>query len=126
MLTCELLPKTVLAPNVYNIPYVLGDKKSAPAYTISGRNKQTADERVKNPGPGTYNYVDPENYKQHSPAYTISGRTNIPSDITKIPGPGVYSPEKVKRRKLFALRFQTYKNGLLPNESNLLNNLENL
>lgn len=80
---------------MYNIPTALGDKKSAPAYTISGRNKEPQDERVKNPGPGTYNNVDPENYKQHSPSYTIGGRTTVPSDATKIPGPGVYSPEKV-------------------------------
>jgi len=72
---------------------VVGER-GAPAYTISGRNKEPLDERVKNPGPGQYNNVDPENYKQHSPAYTISGRTNIPKD-DHIPGPGVYSPEKV-------------------------------
>lgn len=73
----------------------MGDKRSAPAYTISGRNKEPLDERVKNPGPGQYNGVDPESYKaRHSPAYTISGRTNIPTDDTT-PGPGVYSPEKV-------------------------------
>lgn len=69
-------------------------ERGSPAYTISGRNKEPLDERVKNPGPGQYNNVDPENYKQHSPAYTISGRTNIPKD-DHIPGPGVYSPEKV-------------------------------
>ncbi|CAH1127285.1 unnamed protein product [Ceutorhynchus assimilis] len=87
-------PLDTPAPNVYNIPSVVGDKKGAPAYTISGRNKEPLDERVKNPGPGQYNNVDPEHYKQHSPAYTMSGRTNVPKDET-IPGPGVYSPEKV-------------------------------
>lgn len=88
------------APNVYNIPSVLGapkegNKRAAPAYTISGRQKEPLDERVKNPGPGAYKNVDPENYKTHSPAYSISARYNLPSDSTKIPGPGVYSPEKV-------------------------------
>lgn len=85
-----------LAPNVYNIPHIVGDKKSSPSYTISGRNKDFIDERVKNPGPGQYNNVNPENYKQHSPAYTISGRYTLPTDTTQIPGPGVYCPEKVK------------------------------
>lgn len=63
---------------------------------MSGRSKEIIDERVKNPGPGTYNFVDPEAYKEHSPCYTISGRTQLPSDAMQIPGPGVYSPEKVK------------------------------
>lgn len=80
---------------MYNIPHLVGDKMSAPAYTISGRNKEIIDERVKNPGPGQYNYVNPESYKQHSPAYTISGRYQLPTDTTQIPGPGVYCPEKV-------------------------------
>uniref|UniRef100_V5G788 Outer dense fiber protein n=1 Tax=Anoplophora glabripennis TaxID=217634 RepID=V5G788_ANOGL len=86
-------PVDTPAPNVYTIPSAVGDK-STPAYTISGRTKEPIDERVKNPAPGQYNNVDPENYKTHSPAYTISGRTNLPRD-ENIPGPGVYSPEKV-------------------------------
>lgn len=55
------------------------------------------DERVKNPGPGSYNNVHPDVYnnKHHYPAYSISVRYNLPSDDTKKPGPGVYSPEKV-------------------------------
>lgn len=89
-----------LAPNVYNIPHLVGDRKSAPSYTISGRNKDVIDERVKNPGPGQYNYVNPESYKQHSPAYTIGGRFLLPSDTTQIPGPGVYRPEKVRQFKI--------------------------
>ncbi|XP_066245106.1 ciliary microtubule associated protein 1A-like isoform X3 [Euwallacea similis] len=86
-------PVDTPAPNVYHIRSVVGERGS-PAYTISGRNKELLDERIKNPGPGQYSNVDPEFYKTHSPAYTISGRTNIPKD-DKIPGPGVYSPEKV-------------------------------
>lgn len=91
-----------LAPNVYNIPSVLGatkegNKKAAPAFTISGRQKEPTDDRVRNPGPGTYNNINPDNYnnKHHSPSYTISTRYTLPSDDTMKPGPGVYSPEKV-------------------------------
>lgn len=91
----------ISAPNVYNIPSILGalkegSIKGAPSYTISGRHKEPIDERTKNPGPGAYTNVDPRNHKGHSPAYTISARYNIPGDSTKVPGPGVYSPEKVR------------------------------
>lgn len=99
-LKVELHFASFSAPNVYNIPSALGvikegSIKAAPCYTISGRHKELVDERVKNPGPGAYNNVDPVNYKPQSPAYTISSRYNLPSDSTKVPGPGVYSPEKV-------------------------------
>jgi hypothetical protein len=62
---------------------------------MSGRNKDFVDERVKNPGPGTYSNVNPTIIKEQSPAYTMRSRTNVPSDSSKIPGPGNYSPEKV-------------------------------
>lgn len=95
-----------IAPNVYNIPSAVGDK-TTPAYTISGRTKEPVDERVKNPAPGQYNNVDPENYKTHAPSYTISGRVNVPKD-DKIPGPGVYSPEKVCIKIIFHNIFKQY------------------
>lgn len=87
---------------MYNIPSVLGatkegNKKTAPSFTISGRQKEPMDERIKNPGPGTYNNINADNYnnKNHSPAYSISVRYTLPSDHSQKPGPGVYSPEKV-------------------------------
>ncbi|KAG5877895.1 hypothetical protein JTB14_009645 [Gonioctena quinquepunctata] len=85
-------PLNTPAPNVYNIPSGVGDK-SGPAYTITGRTSEPADDRVKNPAPGQYNLVNPESYKMHSPAYTIGGRMHVPKG-DNIPGPGVYSPEK--------------------------------
>lgn len=88
------------APNVYNIPTVLGatregNKKQAPAFTMSGRQKERHDDRVLTPGPGTYNDAKADNYKARSPSYSVSSRYQLPSDSTQKPGPGAYSPEKV-------------------------------
>ncbi|KAJ9585227.1 hypothetical protein L9F63_002990, partial [Diploptera punctata] len=89
------------APNVYNIPTVLGqtkegNKKQAPAFTISGRQKDQVDDRILTPGPGTYNDAKAENYKVKAPAYSISSRYQMPSDSTQKPGPGAHSPEKAR------------------------------
>ena len=72
-----------------------GNKKQAPAFTISGRQKDQIDDRILNPGPGTYNDARADNYKAKSPAYSISSRYQLPSDATQKPGPGAHSPEKV-------------------------------
>ena len=114
------------APNVYNVPPVLGNcpegtKKKAPAYSIAGRGKEFVDFRVTNPGPGKYDSGNLDSVKQKSPryvphfsfklyflhtkgltlfpsvfSYSLSVRTVMPSDDTKKPGPGNYSPEKVR------------------------------
>lgn len=89
-----------IAPNVYNIPSVLGatkegNKKTAPAYSISGRQKTFADERILVPGPGAYETIKPDAVRVKSPAYSISARFELPSDHSKIPGPGAHCPEKV-------------------------------
>ncbi|XP_063237800.1 ciliary microtubule associated protein 1A-like isoform X2 [Bacillus rossius redtenbacheri] len=94
-------PSTTPAPNVYNIPSVLGhskegNMKAAPAFTISGRQKEHPDDRVLTPGPGTYDNAKPENYKSRSPAYSISSRYQLPSDSTQKPGPGAHYPEKAR------------------------------
>ncbi|XP_046395446.1 outer dense fiber protein 3 isoform X2 [Ischnura elegans] len=94
-------PSDTPAPNVYNIPPAMGstkegNKKAAPSFTISGRQKEFTDDRVLTPGPGTYNNSSPDQYKaRRSPAYSISARYQLPSDHSQKPGPGVYSPEKV-------------------------------
>ncbi|KAK7864335.1 hypothetical protein R5R35_009178 [Gryllus longicercus] len=94
-------PSITPAPNVYNIPTVLGatkegNKKQAPAFTISGRQKEKMDDRINNPGPGSYNDAKADNYKIKSPAYSISSRYQMPQDPTPKPGPGAHSPEKVR------------------------------
>lgn len=83
-----------LAPNVYTIKSKLGDS-AAPAFTMTGRNKCAVDERVKNPGPGAYNNVNPTAIKSQSPSYTMGARHSITAECFKIPGPGNYRPEKV-------------------------------
>lgn len=91
----------ISAPNVYNVPSVLGsvkegNRRQAPSFTISGRTKEPVDERVLTPGPGAYNNASPDQYKtRRSPSYSISSRHVIPSDATQKPGPGAHSPEKV-------------------------------
>lgn len=85
---------------MYNIPSVLGatkegNKRAAPAFSISGRAKQHIDDRVLVPGPGTYNYSNPDSIKPKSPAYSVSSRYQMPGDTTAKPGPGAYSPENV-------------------------------
>lgn len=90
------------APNVYNIPTVMGAAKeghfkAAPSFSISGRTKEFPDGRLLNPGPGAYNDVSADSIKPKSPAYTVSARYNMPGDNSPRPGPGAYSPEKVSR-----------------------------
>lgn len=89
-----------LAPNVYNIPSVLGttkegNKKTAPAYSISGRQRVFTDDRILVPGPGSYEAIKADAVRAKSPAYSISARYQLPDDHSKIPGPGAHCPEKV-------------------------------
>lgn len=96
----DVRPDNVPAPNKYNIPGLLGtpvkesSKKQSPSFTISGKGKDPA--FAKTPGPGAYKTVDADMIKKKSPRYTLSQRYELPSDKTKVPGPGAFSPEKVK------------------------------
>ncbi|XP_043269482.1 sperm-tail PG-rich repeat-containing protein 2-like isoform X3 [Venturia canescens] len=88
------------APNVYTIPSVLcgtkeGNKKTAPAYSISGRQKVLTDDRTLVPGPGTYEAIRTDILRAKSASYSMSARFSLPNDHAKIPGPGAHCPEKV-------------------------------
>lgn len=88
------------APNVYKIPTILGSSKeggirSAPAFTITGRQKSKINPNVFIPGPGAYeSNVDP--LQKKSPVYSMSARYGIPTDNHSKPGPGAHYPEKVR------------------------------
>lgn len=51
------------------------------------------------PGPCNYRVVDTGVYKNRPPHYSIIARNMLPGDTTIIPGPGAYSPEKVRACK---------------------------
>ncbi|XP_076589744.1 ciliary microtubule associated protein 1B [Chaetodon auriga] len=88
-------------PATYTLPPVLGPKTvasaSAAAYSLCGRSKTGSfhEDLKKTPGPAAYKVVDPCIYKQNPPQYSMTGRNFTPSESTKKPGPGEYSPEKV-------------------------------
>ncbi|CAG0921053.1 unnamed protein product [Notodromas monacha] len=85
---------------VYDLPSLVGtksgvflsNKSNSPAYSLASRPKDPKPNPI--PGPGSYKIVETEAYKNKSPQYSLSSRTQMPKDKTKIPGPGVYSPEK--------------------------------
>lgn len=86
------------APNEYHIPNVLGSSKegpirSAPAYTITGRQKQTLPECIGFPGPGHYDAkIDP--LVRRAPMFSMATRFRRPTDEALKPGPAAHYPEK--------------------------------
>lgn len=48
------------------------------------------------PGPCNYRLVDPSVYKTRPPHYSMLARNMPPGDNSVKPGPGAYSPEKVR------------------------------
>ncbi|XP_058451056.1 outer dense fiber protein 3-like [Malaya genurostris] len=86
------------APNEYHIPDVLGSSKegpirSAPAYTITGRQKARLPQCITFPGPGHYDSkVDP--LVKKAPMFSMATRFRLPTDETMKPGPAAHHPEK--------------------------------
>ncbi|XP_052893816.1 outer dense fiber protein 3-like [Anopheles moucheti] len=91
--------RTLPAPNEYHIPNVLGSSKegpirSAPAYTITGRQKQTLPECIGFPGPGHYDAkIDP--LVRRAPMFSMATRFRRPTDEALKPGPAAHYPEKI-------------------------------
>lgn len=68
--------------------------RSAPAYTLVGRQKTTQPPSVKFPGPGTYE--SPYEIVLHkSPHFSMGQRVNSKQPKYVGPGPDKYFPEKV-------------------------------
>ncbi|XP_055589425.1 outer dense fiber protein 3-like [Uranotaenia lowii] len=85
-------------PNEYHIPEVLGSSKegqirSAPAYTITGRQKPRLPECITFPGPGHYDAkIDP--LVKKAPMFSMATRFKVPTDEAMKPGPAAHHPEK--------------------------------
>ena len=85
-----------------------GNKKTAPAYSMSGRQKVFTDDRVLVPGPGAYEAIKTDIVRVKSAAYSMSARYSTPNDHAKIPGPGAHCPEKVSIHQFLCLRDMWY------------------
>lgn len=89
----------ITAPNIYKMPNVLGISKdgsvrSAPSYTMAGRQKPTPLPHLQMPGPGYYD-AEYTIIKRKPPMYSMGGKYKTPSDNNMKPGPGAHCPEKV-------------------------------
>lgn len=70
-----------------------GKIRSAPAYTIVGRNKPAVSKTIGFPGPGSYNGKF-ELLLKKPPHYSMGERVQN-RDKHPGPGPGAHNPEKV-------------------------------
>ena len=68
--------------------------KDTPSYSLGSRPKDA--KIYVTPAPGAYESCDTNQYKGKSPAFSLSTRYVIPSDVAMKPGPGAYTPEKVR------------------------------
>lgn len=89
----------LLAPNIYKIPSVLGSSregpiKSAPAFSMTSRQKQKLPMCAQFPGPGTYE-SNFEPLVRKSPTYSMATRFKIPTDENQKPGPAQHHHERV-------------------------------
>jgi hypothetical protein len=90
----------IAAPNTYKIPSVLGSSnegiiKSAPSYSITGKQKTKLPPTNLVPGPGSYE-AKLDFVLEKPPMFSMASRFNIPSDVHLKPGPGAHKPEKVR------------------------------
>ena len=67
---------------------------SGPAFSMAMKFDD-GDDKMKVPGPGTYNSGDLDMCREKVPAYTMAPKTNLPGDNCPKPAPNAYSPEKV-------------------------------
>lgn len=87
------------APNEYSIPTILGSSKegkirSAPAYTIIGRQKQPEPQVLKFPGPGAYDGRYEVTLRK-PPQFSMGERLTKNENKGIVPGPAAHFPEKV-------------------------------
>ncbi|KAK4297021.1 hypothetical protein Pmani_030539 [Petrolisthes manimaculis] len=93
-----MAPKTQLptdrtpkpAPNAYSPEKY---NESGPMFTMAMRLPDDSD-KMKVPGPGSYNAGDIDMCREKLPAYTMAPKTTLPCDHTNKPAPNAYAPEK--------------------------------
>lgn len=71
-----------------------GAIRSAPAFSITGKQKSKLPQCVQFPGPGSYD-SKLEFVLKKPPVFSMASRFNIPTDTHMKPGPGAHRPEKV-------------------------------
>lgn len=79
-----------------------GPIRSAPAFSMAGREKPRSITAVILPGPGAYD-GEYTAIKYKPPMYTMRGKFKIPMDDK--PGPGAHCPEKVNLSHVPAYSF---------------------
>uniref|UniRef100_H3DIJ3 Outer dense fiber of sperm tails 3-like 2a n=1 Tax=Tetraodon nigroviridis TaxID=99883 RepID=H3DIJ3_TETNG len=90
------------APNSYTLPFLMGcrvpHKPSGASYSLSSRRQVggPTEDLSKSPGPARYSSTDPDVYQRRQPSFSLQSRTKRPSYSWANPGPGAYSPERVK------------------------------
>jgi hypothetical protein len=83
-------------PAHYRVDSIGGTSPRGPAWSLGGRNYQSADDS--GPGPGEY-LPDYNPTARRDPAFSMGGRHEIGTD-EKSPGPGAYSVRINKKGKL--------------------------
>lgn len=68
--------------------------ESGPKFSMAMRLPDEGD-KMKVPGPGSYDAGDIDMCREKLPAFTMAPKTSIPSDHTTKPAPNAYAPEKV-------------------------------
>lgn len=86
----------------YTLPFLMGcrvpHKPSGACYSLSSRRQVggPTEDLSKSPGPARYSSTDPDVYQRRQPSFSLQSRTKRPSYSWANPGPGAYSPERVK------------------------------
>ncbi|KAG0710890.1 Outer dense fiber protein 3 [Chionoecetes opilio] len=92
----EKLPSYTMAPRTVlpgdNSPKPAPNAYSPEKYTMAARIEET--DKMKVPGPGTYEAGNLDHCRESQPSYTMAPRTTLPCDSTQKPAPNAYSPEK--------------------------------
>ena len=80
-----------------------------------GQKLEDLNDKLKIPGPGTYNSTSIDKTRLKNPAFTMRPKTEEPKDRTPRPAPNTYSPEKVCRLDPISLNYVDYSLHMLNN-----------